>query len=60
MKWKAALGQIEAEKREAADVRAILDHSQLRQCYDKWKAATQQLLTIKPMVSRYRKKLVAL
>ena len=60
MKWKAALGLIETEKQEAADVRTILDLSQLRRCYDRWKAGTKQLLTIKPMVTRYRQKLVTM
>jgi len=58
MKWKTKFSLITEEKHEASDVRSTLDLSQLRQRFESWRGQTQQLLLIKPMVLRYRNRLV--
>ncbi|XP_052821299.1 uncharacterized protein LOC128246851 isoform X2 [Mya arenaria] len=57
-KWRVRYGLIEDEKREALEVRARLDLSQLRIRFDTWRGLTRQLVLIKPMVLRYRQRLV--
>ncbi|KAL4221576.1 hypothetical protein ACF0H5_019833 [Mactra antiquata] len=58
LRWKTRFDMITEEKQAASDVRSVLDTSQLKLYYDKWLNATKQLLTIKPMVQRYKKQLV--
>ncbi|XP_045163017.2 uncharacterized protein LOC123527556 isoform X2 [Mercenaria mercenaria] len=56
--WKAKFELILEEKQEASDVRTILDSSKLKLYFEKWSTDTQQRLLIKPMVLRYRQRLV--
>ncbi|XP_060563783.1 uncharacterized protein LOC132723125 isoform X2 [Ruditapes philippinarum] len=56
--WKSRFELILEEKQEASDVRAILDTSKLKLYFEKWQTDTRQRLLIKPMVLRYRQRLI--
>ncbi|KAJ8320383.1 hypothetical protein KUTeg_001970 [Tegillarca granosa] len=57
-RWLLAKQNIEAEKQEADHTRKILEKSELLRRFKIWRVATQQQLTIKPMLIRRERHIV--
>ncbi|OWF37145.1 hypothetical protein KP79_PYT21337 [Mizuhopecten yessoensis] len=57
-RWLEARSKINCEKKEADQMRTILEHSQLQRSFQTWWIATQQRLTIKPMLLRQQRAMV--
>ncbi|XP_060083146.1 uncharacterized protein LOC132562420 [Ylistrum balloti] len=57
-RWLDAKSKVNSEKQEANQMRMILEHSQLQRSFQTWWIATQQRLTIKPMLLRRQRAMV--
>ncbi|KAJ8319861.1 hypothetical protein KUTeg_001448 [Tegillarca granosa] len=57
-RWLLAKQNIEAEKQEADQTRKILEKSELLRRFKIWRVATQQQLTIKPLLIRRERHIV--
>ncbi|XP_033763596.1 uncharacterized protein LOC117344856 isoform X2 [Pecten maximus] len=57
-RWLDAKSKVNSEKQEADQMRTILERSQLQRNFQTWWIATQQRLTIKPMLLRRQRAMV--